>query len=197
MKKLKDIRVGILGVPITRIALLIIADVISVLLSSALSLYVRYDFRFMDVPREFWEAILDIYLFNVIVTVLVFYIFRLYNSVWRYAADTELVNNGIAVILCAVMQPVICWVEGVRLPASYPFCYGFFLMIFTCGIRFSYRILRVLQNRRLNFSGKNKRVNCMIVPDIPGGKIRSTTRSRMWNGETMRMASTHRGGAGL
>lgn len=163
MKKLKDIRVGILGVPITRIALLIIADVISVLLSSALSLYVRYDFRFMDVPREFWEAILDIYLFNVIVTVLVFYIFRLYNSVWRYAADTELVNNGIAVILCAVMQPVICWVQGVRLPASYPFCYGFFLMIFTCGIRFSYRILRVLQNRRLNFSGKNKRVNCMIV----------------------------------
>ena len=163
MKKLKDIRVGILGIPITRIILLIVMDLFSALLASVLSLYVRYDFRFMDVPREFWEAILDIYLFNIIVTVSVFYIFRLYNSVWRYASDTELVNNGIAVILCAVMQPVMCWVEGVKLPASYPFYYGFFLMIFTCGMRFSYRILRVLQSHRLNHSGRSQRVNCMIV----------------------------------
>ena len=121
MKKLNDIRVGILGIPITRIVLLIIMDVLSVLLASVLSLYVRYDFHFMEVPREFWEAVLDIYLFNVIITVVVFYIFRLYNSVWRYASDTELVNNGIAVILCAGMQPILCWVEGVYLPASYPF----------------------------------------------------------------------------
>ena len=163
MKKLNDIRVGILGIPITRIVLLIIMDVLSVLLASVLSLYVRYDFHFMEVPREFWEAVLDIYLFNVIITVVVFYIFRLYNSVWRYASDTELVNNGITVILCAVMQPILCWVEGVYLPASYPFYYGFFLMIFTCGMRFSYRILRVLQNRRLNHTAKKQRVNCMIV----------------------------------
>ena len=163
MKKLNDIRVGILGIPITRIVLLIIMDVLSVLLASVLSLYVRYDFHFMEVPREFWEAVLDIYLFNVITTVVVFYIFRLYNSVWRYASDTELVNNGIAVILCAGMQPILCWVEGVYLPASYPFYYGFFLMIFTCGMRFSYRILRVLQNHRLNHTAKKQRVNCMIV----------------------------------
>lgn len=59
MKKLKDIRVGILQIPVTRIALLIFADLLSVLLASVLSLYVRYDFRFMDVPRYFWEAILE------------------------------------------------------------------------------------------------------------------------------------------
>ncbi len=163
MKKLNDIRVGILGIPLTRIILLFLSDLVAILLSSVLSLYVRYDFKFMDVPREFWEGALEIYLFNVIITVAVFYIFRLYNSVWRYASDTELVNNGIAVVLCAVMQPVICWIEGVKLPMSYPFYYGFFLMVFTCGVRFSYRILRMFQNRRLNRSGSKTRVNCMIV----------------------------------
>ena len=67
-------------------------------------------------------------------------------------------------MLCAAMQPVVCWVEGVKLPVSYPFFYGFFLMIFTCGVRFSYRIMRMLQNRRLNmFTKNNKRMNCMIV----------------------------------
>ena len=163
MKKLSDIRVGILGIPITRIMLLIISDIVAVLLSSVLSLYVRYDFHFMEVPREFWEAVLAIYFFNIIIVMAIFYIFRLYNSVWRYASDTELVNNGIAVILCAIMQPVVCWIEGVRLPASYPFYYGFFLMVFTCGVRFSYRIMRVLQNSRLNHFHKNSRINCMII----------------------------------
>lgn len=171
MKKFKDIRVGILGIPLTRILLLVLSDMLVVLLASVLSIYVRYDFKFMDVPREFWEAMLDIYLFNIVVTVAVFYIFRLYNSVWRYASDTELVNNGIAVILCAIMQPVICWIESVKLPESFPFYYGFFLMIGTCGVRFSYRIMRMLQNRSLNHFKKGKRVNCMIVGAGAAGNV--------------------------
>lgn len=163
MKKWNDIRVGILKIPVTRIALLILADLISVLLASALSLYVRYDFTFMAVPREFWEAILEAYLPNVIVLLIVFNIFRLYKSVWRYASDTELVNNVIAVFFCAVMQPVICLLENVSLPVSYPFYYGIFLLIFTAGLRFSYRILRMLQNRRISRRSGLTKSNCMIV----------------------------------
>ncbi len=163
MKKLKDVRVGILQIPITRIALLIFADLLSVLLASVLSLYVRYDFKFMDVPRYFWEALLECYIPNVLVMLVVFNIFRLYKSVWRYASDTELVNNAIAVLFCAVMQLVICVVCGIRLPDSHPFFYGVFLLIFTAGIRFSYRILRVFQNRRLSRRSGLTKFNCMIV----------------------------------
>lgn len=163
MKKLNDIRVGILKIPVTRIALLIAADLLSVLLTSVLSLYVRYDFRFMDVPGKFWEGVLTAYPYNAVIVIIVFAIFKLYNSVWRYASDTELVNNAIAVVICSIMQPVIFWIEGMTLPRSYPFFYGFFLMIFTCGVRFSYRILRILQNRRLNYFGGKMRTNCMIV----------------------------------
>lgn len=73
------------------------------MLSSVLSLYVRYEFSFMDVQKEFWEAVLEAYLINVVITLIIFYIFRLYNSVWRYASDTELVNIIIAVVICAAM----------------------------------------------------------------------------------------------
>ena len=163
MKRLNDIRVGILKIPVTRIALLVVSDMVSILVASVLSLYVRYDFKFMDVPREFWVAVLDAYWYNAVIVAVVFAIFKLYNSVWRYASDTELVNNAIAVVICSIMQPIIFWIEGVRLPTSYPFFYGFFLMILTCGIRFSYRILRILQNRRLHHFGGKSRVNCMIV----------------------------------
>lgn len=162
MKKFNDLRIGILKIPLTRIILLVISDLVAILLSSVLSLYVRYEFRFTPIPQEFWDAVFGVYFYNVIITIVVFNIFRLYNSVWRYASDTEMVNNAIAVIICAIMQPVMFWILNLHVPRSYPFFYGFFLMIFTCGVRFSYRILRVLQNRRL--SHRNKcRINCMIV----------------------------------
>lgn len=168
MKDLKEVRVGILKIPVTRIILLIMCDMVSILLSGVLSLYVRYEFQWMAVPRHLWDIILGIYFYNVVITLIIFSVFRLYNSVWRYASDTELINNGIAVFLCSIIQPFLIWLkqgnvtEG-RVPVSYPFFYGFFMMVFTCGIRFSYRILRVLQQRRLNYFGGTARINCMIV----------------------------------
>lgn len=163
MKKLNDIRVGILRVPVTRIALLVLADLLAVLMASVLSLYVRYDFRFADVERRFWEAILECYIPNVVILLIVFNLFRLYKSVWRYASDTELVNNAVAALICAVLQPVVCWMCGRSLPDSYPFYYGVFLLFFTAGIRFSYRILRMFQNRRLSRRSGLTKFNCMIV----------------------------------
>jgi FlaA1/EpsC-like NDP-sugar epimerase len=94
---------------------------------------------------------------------LVFHLLRLYNSVWRYASDTEMVNNGIAAIICTIGQAVMCCIMGLKFPVSFPFFYGFFLLIFTCGMRFSYRILRVLQKRRIDHASGRPRLNCMVI----------------------------------
>lgn len=83
MKKLNDVRVGIMKIPVTRIVLLIMSDMLGILIASVLSLYVRHDFRFMDIREEFWDAILRAYFCNVAVTLIVFTIFHLYNSVDR------------------------------------------------------------------------------------------------------------------
>ena len=163
MKKLSDIRIGILKIPITRIILLVVTDMFAVMASSALSLYVRYEFSFMSIEPQFWKAIQDAYLINVFVTLLIFYIFHLYNSVWRYASDTEMVNVVIAVTICAVMQPMIFWLLGTYVPRSFPFFYAFFMAIFTGGVRFSYRFLRMVQNKRLNHYNAPERQNYMIV----------------------------------
>lgn len=163
MKKLSDIRVGILKIPITRIILLVVTDMFAVMASSALSLYVRYEFSFRDIDPIFWKAIQDGYIINILVMLVIFYIFRLYNSVWRYASDTELVNVVIAVTICAAMEPVIYWLLDTRVPKSFPFFYAFFMAIFTGGVRFSYRFLRMVQNRRLSHYKAPERQNYMIV----------------------------------
>ena len=163
MKKLNDIRVGILKIPITRIILLVVTDMFAVMASSALSLYVRYEFSFRDIDPLFWKAIQDAYILNVFVTLAIFYLFRLYNSVWRYASDTEMVNVVIAVTICALMQPMIFWLLNTRVPKSFPFFYAFFMAIFVGGVRFSYRFLRMVQNRRLSHYKAPERQNYMIV----------------------------------
>lgn len=163
MKKLSDIRVGILKIPVTRILLLVVTDIFAVIVSSVLSLYVRYDFSFREIDPVFWKAIQDACIINIFVTLIIFYIFRLYNSVWRYASDTELVNVAIAVAICSAMQPVIFWLLNTRVPKSFPFFYAFFMAIFTGGVRFSYRFLRMVQNRRISHYKTPDRQNYMIV----------------------------------
>lgn len=163
MKKLGDIKVGILGIPLTRIILLVLADILSVLVASVFSLYVRYDFKFMDIEPRFWIAIQESYIINMLLTLLIFYFLKLYNSVWRYASDAELINVVIAVGICALMQPVIYTVLQLEVPRSYPFYYGVFMGVLCGGSRFSYRIMRALQNKRLNLHPEHARQNCLIV----------------------------------
>lgn len=163
MKEINRVKVGILKIPLTRIILLVVSDLFAILMASVLPLYVRYDFRFLEIPQEYWYTAIGAYFPNVILTLIIFHIFHLYNSVWRYASDTELINNLIAVTLCTLMQPVLFWLEEIRMPASYPLFYGFFLMVFSCGVRFSYRILRAIQNTRKISNTTGKPLNCMIV----------------------------------
>lgn len=163
MKEVNDAKVDILKVPLTRLILLVVFDLFSVLLASVLSLYVRFDFKFVDVPGEYWEAILHNYIVNAVLMLLIFKLFRLYNSVWRYASDTELINCVAAVVCCAVTQPLVCFAMGTRLPVSFSFAYGFFLLIFTGGSRFSYRLLRVVQRKRIDHLRGVARINCMII----------------------------------
>ena len=183
MKDLNDVKVGILQIPLTRIIMLIVCDIFGILLASVLSLYVRYDFQFLEIPEKFWYTAIGSILPNIVITLLIFHIFHLYNSVWRYASDTELVNCLIAVVMCAVMQPILFWIEGVRMPSSYPLFYGFFLMLFSCGTRFGYRLLRAFQGFRLREFGNKKKVTCMIIGGGAAGNaiIKEIMTSRYLN----------------
>ncbi len=163
MKKLSEVKVGFLQIPISRILLLLLADMASVLVASFFSLYVRYEFKLYDIDPRFLNAIKDSYLINMLVTFFIFYLFRLYNSVWRYASDTELVNVIIASVLCSVAQPVIYFVINTYVPRSYPFYYCVFMILLCGGSRFSYRILRSLQNQRQGARSEIPGQNYMII----------------------------------
>lgn len=138
-------------------------DVIAISIANFLALLIRYDMYFTDIPRKFIDAVGAIWVINLAVSILMFWIWRLYKSVWRYASATELVNICGSICFIFVFQLIYFKIFEVDLPRSYPFFYAFLLFVFISGIRFSYRLLRLInQKRRGNATGAERK-NCMVV----------------------------------
>ena len=123
-------------------------DVIAISIANFLALLIRYDMYFTDIPRKFIDAVGSIWVINLAVSILMFWIWRLYKSVWRYASATELVNICGSICFIFVFQLIYFKIFEVDLPRSYPFFYAFLLFVFISGIRFSYRLLRLINQKK-------------------------------------------------
>ena len=85
---------------------LVIYDIISVILASYLALMIRYGFSVSEIPEHFLKPITDFLPFSIVITLIVLYIFRMYNSLWAYAGETELQNLICACIISSALQAV-------------------------------------------------------------------------------------------
>lgn len=158
-------------VPLQRIIALVIMDVMSILLVSFAALYIRYDFSFQDIDPMFFKHCENLLIPNIIGTLLFFVIWKLYRSVWRYASANELVNIVGATACASMAQFVYCKFTDNRMPRSYSVLYFFLLTLAICCIRFGYRILRLINNKRMNLLGKEHCVNVMIIGAGAGGDM--------------------------
>jgi FlaA1/EpsC-like NDP-sugar epimerase len=149
----------------------VIMDVMSILLVSFAALYIRYDFSFQDIDPMFFKHCENLLIPNIIGTLLFFVIWKLYRSVWRYASANELVNIVGATACASLAQFVYCKFTDNRMPRSYSVLYFFLLTLAICCIRFGYRILRLINNKRMNLLGKEHCVNVMIIGAGAGGDM--------------------------
>lgn len=143
-----------------RMLLLILLDVVVMEMSAFLALWVRFEFGFGSIHIQFLESIYRYAPINIVCTVLIFYIFRLYTSLWKYASVEELVNAGLAVLSSGCVNALLMEAIGYRVPKSFPILYTLFLGVFTIGTRLIYRFVRF---RIHQYRNKKKRGNIMIV----------------------------------
>lgn len=87
----------------------------------------------------------------------------MYKSVWRYASATEMLNIVFATCCASVAQFVLCQLTNQKMPRSYYIIYLFLLFAMTCGIRFSYRILRIINMKRTEIAQKKTGNNVMLI----------------------------------
>lgn len=152
-----------LKIPINRIIALLIMDTMSIVIASFAAIYIRFDFQFNAIPKEYMAKFEYILPINIGFTILFFVIWKLYKSVWRYASATEMLNIVFATCCASVAQFVLCQLTNQKMPRSYYIIYLFLLFAMTCGIRFSYRILRIINMKRTEIAQKKTGNNVMLI----------------------------------
>lgn len=155
--------ISFLKIPLNRILALLLLDIMSILAASFTAIYLRFEFRFNEIPELYLKRYEHIIPFTIVITLFLFFVWRLYKSVWRYASATEMVNIAFATSCSALVQYFFCIVSKQGMPRSYYVLYWFFLFGLTCVIRFSYRILRIINSKRMSIGRNADTINVMVI----------------------------------
>ncbi len=127
---------------VIRAASIGVLDLVSVWLSFAAALWVRYDFHIAQIPQEYVEVLMYQAPIWSVVCVAVFLCMHLYDSIWAFASAEELLH--ILAAYCALVPLLLLFsgLDSVVMPTSF-YVIGMFLSLAsTTIIRFSYRLLR-------------------------------------------------------
>ena len=132
---------------VNRMGILVLLDILTVLFSYGFALFLRFDFSFSRIVESSVPYI-EIYLCSMPiwcgVTLTVFFLLRLYHSIWRQASVAEMKSIIFAYALLAPCYALIVWKMELELPKSY-YIMGFLVnFCLTTGCRFSFRILRYI-----------------------------------------------------
>ena len=140
----------------SRIAFLVLMDILAVTAATFLALFVRLDLRpeLLRASGFLTNLYLYIPLFCAL-TLLAFIPLKLYNSLWEFAGIDELLHIVIAVVLIALLQLIGIAFGVLELPLSFPILFGFFMGLLVAAVRFSYRLFRSgLRRRRKKASAR-------------------------------------------
>lgn len=149
--------------------LLVVWDAACINACSFLALFLRYDLnisRFLksgiteDYTLGYVATLKELVIVNTIMTLVVFALFRLYKSLWRYAGLNEVLNIAMACGVVGVLHFLTVFGTYRRMPRSYFLIYMLLLFIVTLAVRFSYRIVRLIY--KSNSHGKGMRTTLII-----------------------------------
>ena len=145
---------------------IVIADILAVIFSYGCALWLRFDLRISQIPREYLNNYLIYMIVAAVVTVIIYSLIRLYQSIWTYAGINELINTFIGSVISAAVSFLATY-AWIRLPISF-YIFGWVLMFLSTGfIRIAYRLLRRFyhkENIKSNENGKNSAENKATNP---------------------------------
>ena len=157
-------------------------DVLAVIVSSAVGLLLRFDLSYYEllhtVGGYVWQENLWKYLpVNIIITIVIFWLFHLYSSLWTYAGIPEMTATVTACLITSALQAVGMHLLNLHMPRSYFFLYAIVLNMLVLISRFAYRLFRTFVQKRTE---RAKSINVMVIGAGEAGNsiIREMNSSR-------------------
>ena len=150
---------------------LVVYDLIAVNAAHLLALWVRFDCRYSLIPSVYLTAYMKFMPFYTVFCIFIFWVLRLYKSVWRFASFSELIRVGISTVITFAFQLVAMTVLVKRMPISY-YLFGILLQfVFIVAIRFSYRFVLLERSRASQTEDHSVTHRVMIIGAGAAGQM--------------------------
>ena len=125
-----------------------------------LSLIMRFDVGIVSIEPQYISNYVENVLPYTIMSLLIFWLFRLYHSLWQYASIAEVYRIAEACIIVELVHFLSNKIMFNMLPRSCYFNAAIYLIIAICASRFMYRMIRTVLNKYRNIKTSN---NVMII----------------------------------
>ena len=131
---------------IEKLFLIVLADAFTIAVSYFMALWIRFDFSIAKTPVQEIDKVIVFIPFAIGITFVVYYFFRLYHSIWRFASISEVAHIILAYAVLAVILPAFEMLSPFKIPRSVLLMAYIISLFFCVMIRFGYRLVRYIVN---------------------------------------------------
>lgn len=126
-----------------RVACLVIADALLINAAAFLALFVRFEFDFELLRQSgYLNGLVTYSWLNTLGALLIFYLMKLYDSLWEFASTAELIRVFVASVISAGLCVVGMMMLKISMPRSFVLLYAGALTALCSALRLVYRELR-------------------------------------------------------
>lgn len=115
-------------------------DIMAINISYFVALWIRFDCVFTEIPVEFFDPYVYFIPINTVISLGIFYLLRMYHSVWEYVSVRELMRAAIGSITASAVHIVLITLIFGKMPISYYLWGSCFQVLLLLASRFSYRV---------------------------------------------------------
>lgn len=135
------------------------------------ALWLRFDCRYDAIPGQYIEAWLKFLPIYAVASIVVFWIFHLYQSLWRFASFVELKRLCYASAILAVFHTVAITLLFGRMPTSYYIVGAGLQFMLELFVRFAYRFISLERTKRARAQQKNLANRVMLIGAGSAGQM--------------------------
>lgn len=152
-----------------RVVCLVIADALLINAAAFLALFVRFEFDFEQLRQSgYMDGLVTYSWLNTLGSLLIFYLMKLYDSLWEFASTAELFRVFIASVISAGVCVVGMMMLKISMPRSFVLLYAGALTALCSALRLLYRELR---RARMRSDGGIRQKRTMLIGGGQAGSM--------------------------
>ena len=150
---------------------LVLFDLAAAAGSYFLALWLRFDCHFNEIPDMYlmpWLQFAPIY---AVISVVVFWRLRLYQSIWRFASFVELERIAVGSVAMSVVHTVIITIFFKRMPITYYIFGAAIQFMLVLSVRFAYRFVLLERSKKARAIQKTMASRVMLIGAGAAGQL--------------------------